>query len=78
MPTCLRSGRLAEGDGWVDWSGLATLLNAFGTVFEECVGRLLSRPNVRDQSEGATDLYGLLQPESSYAPGPLPRADETH
>ncbi len=32
-----------EGDGWVDWSGLATLLSTLGHGFEAPLRRLLSK-----------------------------------
>jgi hypothetical protein len=39
-----------EGDGWVDWSGLATLLATFGIVRISSLARLLT-------------LVGTLMPE---------------
>ncbi len=35
---------LAEGDGWVNWSGLATLLRAAAMSLEIGAGRLLNEP----------------------------------
>jgi len=35
---------LSEGDGWVNWSGLATLLGDAGPALLNTVGRLVSAP----------------------------------
>lgn len=40
----VKFGRLAlEGDGWVNWSGLATLLAGLGNAIDLSLNRVLSR-----------------------------------
>jgi hypothetical protein len=42
---------LFEGDGWVNWSGLATLFGPVGRDFDARVTRLLGWANTLDQAE---------------------------
>jgi hypothetical protein len=42
-PTELDGGGSLEGDGWVNWSGLATLLSEVASAFTYALGRLAWR-----------------------------------
>jgi hypothetical protein len=38
-----------EGDGWVNWSGLATLLNTLGSGLAASLSRLLGQASDKQQ-----------------------------
>jgi|GEM_PF-4406795 len=56
IPDATCATERSVSDGWVDWSGLATLMSAAGRSLKGGVGRLLNEPDPSDR--GFDSFYG--------------------